>query len=221
MTGNTLYRDQSWAVLQGFFKRSEASCESMGQDYTRAVAWQHVLSYDFLYPGLDSSQRTTFLNKLNFMVNCIVSRGNLVTDTDQTVGDYFAIAMFYVSTGSYNSTGVTAWNTTRFGGWDATAASITGTNMRNAIKYYFETMAAGGEWVESSHYNVNTMKGSLLPNEALKTAGITKFPRSMRGFQAQLCHSSTITRPGCPTPIRTSGATPTRMSPGICTEVKR
>lgn len=160
----------------GFLHRA-TTCNNAGisGNYSREYGWTLWLIYDQLYSGLSAGQRTTFLTQLNAMAACVTATGGpagwvfRATDTDQTTGDYFAMAMAEVSTGSYNTTLHGYWNdsTRKLGGFTATAAD--GATYRNAVKKYITDFAADGEWVESAVYNLNTIKLATLPAEALRS----------------------------------------------------
>ncbi|HEU4686770.1 MAG TPA: hypothetical protein VFS23_00340 [Vicinamibacterales bacterium] len=180
ITGEAKYVTLAWARLQrGFLK---ASGRALVGNYAREYSHEMVVMYDWLFPGLSPNQRQEFLAKLNEMFS-LLAAGNQYTkampirtsDTDQTVGSYFGFAFLVLATGDHNPTAHDLFGNSFIGGLDATGTGRT--TLRNAIKGYVTELAAGGEWMESSDYNLGTVRLLALGAEGVKTAtGVDHFP---------------------------------------------
>jgi hypothetical protein len=105
------------------------------------------------------------------------------SDTDQTVGSYFGFAFLALATGDHNPTAVDLFSREFVGGLEATAMNRA--TMRNAIRQYVTELAAGGEWMESSDYNLGTMRLLAVGAEGVRTAsGVDHFPEVTAYVQA-------------------------------------
>jgi hypothetical protein len=180
ITGERKYVTLAWNRLsQGFLR---ASGRSLVGNYAREYSAEMVLLYDWLYPGLTASQRQAFLSQLNAMFVQLAA-GNQYTgampvrtaDTDQTVGSYFGFAFHALATGDHNPVANELFSRSFVGGLDATGTGRD--TLRNAIKQYVTELAAGGEWMESSEYNLGTVRLLTIGAEGVKTAsGTDHFP---------------------------------------------
>lgn len=162
-----------------------------GRNFTREAFIDFVWMYDWLYPGLTEEQRTTFhvqLNQWSDWVRSAVlvdgkSWGTRLTDSDETTGHFFGLAFTELATSPENakasgllmSTFKGLSGDSPVGGLDATAANLD-SSMRNAIKRYAE-LAKGGQWVESTEYNMGTLRILYSGIDGTTTAtGTNHFP---------------------------------------------
>jgi hypothetical protein len=180
ITGDAKYVKLAWARLSKGFLQS--SGRALVGNYAREYSGEMVMLYDWLFPGLSASQRKVFLAKLNEMFLQLAA-GNQHTgaipirtsDTDQTVGSYFGFAFLALATGDHNPTAKELFSRSFIGGLDATGPGRS--TLRNAIKEYVTELAAGGEWMEGSEYNLGTVRLLALGAEGVKTAtGVDHFP---------------------------------------------
>jgi hypothetical protein len=180
VTGDAKYVKLAWTRLTAGFLKSTG--RALGGNYAREYSQEMVLIYDWLYPGLTASQRQTFVAKLNEMF-ALLAAGNQhsgatpirTADSDQTVGSYFGFAFHALATGDHNPTAQELFSSAFMGGLDATGSDRT--TLRNAIKQYVTQLAAGGEWMESSEYNLGTVRLLAVGAEGVKTAtGVDHFP---------------------------------------------
>jgi hypothetical protein len=181
ITGEAKYVKLAWTRLSQGFLRSTG--KALIGNYAREYSAEMVLLYDWLYPGLTASQRQTFLAKLNEMF-VLLAAGNQytggampirTTDSDQTVGSYFGFAFLKLATGDHNPVGNELFSRPFMGGLDATGTGRD--TLRNTIKQYVTELAAGGEWMESSEYNLGTVRLLAIGAEGVKTAsGADHFP---------------------------------------------
>ena len=199
ITGDVTYARKAWTMLNGYATGKSFLDPTFfpedGRNFTREAFVDFVWMYDWLYPALSASERTLFLNQLNRWGDMVldklpnVSWGTRLTDSDETVGHYFGLAFLDLATGPDNPRAgtflSTTWNehsanaTLPVGGLTATASNLT-SSMRNAIRCYVE-MAEGGEWLESSEYNMNTMRLLLWGAYGVRTAtGVDYFPEISR-----------------------------------------
>lgn len=199
ITGDATYARKAWAMLTGYAKGQSFLDPSFfpedGRNFTREAFVDFVWMYDWLYPALSAAERTLFLNQLNRWGDMVLDKlpnvnwGTRLTDSDETVGHYFGLAFLDVATGPDNPRAGTflgtTWNehsanaTLPVGGLTATGSNLT-SSMRNAVRRYVE-MAEGGEWLESSEYNMNTMRLLLWGAYGVRTAtGVDYFPEVSR-----------------------------------------
>lgn len=190
MTGDRQYVALAWNEIESFLKLTG---QGLSGNYAREYAAENVLLYDWLYPGLSSSQRSTFLAKLNEQFEMALTNPSnpnapvRTADSDQTVGVYFGLAFLYVATGDHNPKAAEFINRPHVGGLNATARDRS--TLRNAI-FDYVTMAAGGEWIEGAEYNLGTVRLLLLGAEGVRTAtGREYFPEIARWLP------SAVTRP--------------------------
>ena len=180
ITGDARYATLAWARLsQGFLRRSG---RALVGNYAREYSQEMVMMYDWLFPALSPDQRQEFLAKLNEMFS-LLAAGNRysgarpirTSDTDQTVGSYFGFAFLAVATGDHNPTANELFSRSFIGGLDANGSGRA--TLRDAIKEYVSELAAGGEWMEGSEYNVGTVRLLVIGAEGVKTAtGTDHFP---------------------------------------------
>jgi len=191
MTGDRKYVELAWAEVETSFLKLTG--RQLSGNYGREYAAENVLMYDWLYPGLSSGQRATFLAKLNEQFEaCLTNTSSpnapvRTADSDQTTGVYFGLAFLYVATGDHNPKAGELLNRPYVGGLNATGRDRT--TLRNTILDYV-TMAAGGEWIEGTDYNLGTVRLLLLGAEGVRTGtGRDYFPEITRWL------SSAVTRP--------------------------
>lgn len=174
ITGDPSWIPYAWSKIEGFFARN------LDNNFTREYAMEHVVLYDWLYPGLTQAQRDAFLTGLNREAAFILDNPSNPSfpipssDSDQTVGNYFALAFLMLATGDHNPQASTFFSHPSIGGLAATGSNrITS---RNAVRQYVD-MAAGGEWIESTEYNRGTVRLLLMGAEGVYTAaGWDYFP---------------------------------------------
>jgi hypothetical protein len=177
-TGDRAYVELAWAEVESSFLKLTG--RQLSANYAREYAAENVLLYDWLYPGLSSAQRATFLAKLNELFTGALTNASSpnapvrTADSDQTVGVYFGLAFLFVATGDHNPQASEFINRPYVGGLTPTARDRS--TLRNAISEYVN-MAAGGEWIEGTDYNLGTVRLLLLGAEGVRTAtGVNHFP---------------------------------------------
>ena len=192
ITGDESYARKAWEQIDASLEPAWRPPD--GRNYTRqdliTLAWM----YDWLYPALSRGQRDRLVAKLNQLSDLTLNRvagspwGTRLVDSDETVGHYFGLALVDLATAPDNPRAVSflkaTWNDPEAGavpvGGLAASGSGLKAGMRNAIREYAE-MARGGQWIESSEYNLNTLKLLLLGAEGVRTAtGSDAFPEITR-----------------------------------------
>jgi hypothetical protein len=191
MTGDRKYVELGWAEVETSFLKLTG--RQLGGNYAREYSAENVLLYDWLYPGLSSAQRATFLAKLNEQFDVALTNTSnpnapvRTADSDQTVGVYFGLAFLFVATGDHNPRANEFIHRPFVGGLTATGRDRA--SLRNTILDYVG-MAEGGEWIEGSDYNLGTVRLLLLGAEGVRTATRTDhFPEITRWI------SSAVLRP--------------------------
>jgi hypothetical protein len=197
ITGERRYVELAWRGVDKWFLR--LSGPQLRGNFAREYSAELVLLYDWLYPGLSPPQRATFLSKLNELFS--VALTNIwspdvpvrTSDSDQTVGVYFGLAFLFVATADHNGAALDYFRRPFVGGLDSTDRDRT--TLRNAITDYV-AMAEGGEWIESSDYNLGTVRLLLLGAEGVRTAtGVDHFPEVTRWASSAALRPIYVTTP--------------------------
>jgi hypothetical protein len=168
-TGERRYAQLAWAKVKQFI---DMPVERTAGDYVREYGIEHVVLLDWLWPGLTRAQRTEYTDAIAAMLDNALNGNRWVDgyrlgDSDQVVGTYFAVVLFNL-TNPDNVAARKVFGHHKNGGLKPTADEPT--TARNAIKWYVERLAAGGEWIESAEYNLGTVDLLLMGAEALRTA---------------------------------------------------
>lgn len=156
-------------------------------NFGREYAIEHVILLDWLWPALTPAQRTQYMDQIGNMLdanltgNVWVPDGYIPSDSDQTVGVYFGVVLFYLTHPEhpraaywYNFAGS---DETYVGTGGLTASAANRASARNAIKEYTTVLGAGGEWIESAAYNLGTVDLLLMGYEGVRTAtSVEHFP---------------------------------------------
>jgi len=150
------------------------------RNFTREHLVEYAWMYDWLKPALNDEQRGQFIAMMNDWCRLILnllpgaSWGTRLADSDETVGHYFGLALWAAVSGEENPQALRFLRDARVGGYDATGANRR--TWRNAISEYVRN-AKGGVWLESSKYNLGTLRLLLFGAEAIRTAtGRDHFP---------------------------------------------
>ena len=179
-TGERRYVDLAWTKLSVFLKLPPSRVTG---NYIREFGIEFVVLLDWLWPGLSPQQRDQLTAGIAKMLDAELAgnqfaKGYRLGDSDQVVGTYFAVVLFHL-THPENASAKTWFNHAQTGGLRATAADQA--TARNAIRWYVEKLAVGGEWIESAQYNANTVNLLLMGAEAVRTAtGSDQFPEVTR-----------------------------------------
>jgi hypothetical protein len=177
ITGEVSYVEKAWAQLQGFLTKVTSTISG---DHSREFGIDYLIICDWLWPGLTAARRDQFEAKLADLINHTyfghpgAGSGLPRSDSDQLTSNYLAALMF-IARFPTNPTAQTIAAFATNGGLVSTGADKT--TYRNTIRLYTELLAAGGEWIESGQYNLNTPLLMFLGTESLKTYyGVDYFP---------------------------------------------
>lgn len=143
-----------------------------------AIDWPLV--YDLCYDQWNTTQRDTYLTKLNELFTFTIFRaGNTSWTThycgnvDQQIGEYFGLLLYYFATKDYNPTAVSLFNNARVGGLTPTTLKCEPQTMvtvndgsrswRNMVAYYYANNgpAEGGAWFEGMEYVTSAFLGMM------------------------------------------------------------
>ncbi len=187
MTGDKKYARLAWKAAKPIIDAMRPAWEGSNGTREEYIWW--VWMYDWLYPGLEQGQRKHFLTFLNTMGDLVLDRvkgtdwGTRTNDSDELIGHYFGLACLALATAPENPRAKEFLSATfddadvkkPVGGLESTGADFK--TMRNAVSYLAK-LAHGGEWMESSEYNLGTLKLLLMGNEGVRTAqgGKDSFP---------------------------------------------
>jgi hypothetical protein len=170
-TGDVAFVAKAWAKLQGFL-----TATTFQQDNVREYAMERVVILDWLWPGLSEAQRAQFLAQLDAMWTSALTNPSLpaamplrTVDSDQVTGVYMGLAC-YAKAFPDDGPAQALFIRPCVGGYDSTGRDRL--TLRNCVRDYVE-MAAGGEWIEGSEYNLGTVRLLLLGAAAV---GIEHFP---------------------------------------------
>ena len=177
-TGEQRYVELAWDKLSGFIRLPPASTDG---NFIREHGMEKVVLLDWLWPGLSPQRRRELTASISGMLTHALKANQRLNDSDQVVGTYFAVVLFYL-THPDNAASLASYRHQQIGGLSATAADRT--TARNAIREYVEHLASGGEWIESAAYNLGTVSLLLMGSEAVRTAtGVDHFPEATRWTQ--------------------------------------
>jgi hypothetical protein len=174
MTGDPQWVAQSWLGPWGL----QAMVNSIlnDQNTAREVGAERVVAIDWIWPGCTVEQRASLLEAIIRLCTNEAAHGLRAIDSDQTTGIYMLFQFVKKAFGDparpdrYHPLASSFADLPWVGGLDATGRDRT--TSRNCILDYV-TMAAGGEWVESSEYNGGTVRLLLMCAYGL---GMEHFP---------------------------------------------
>jgi len=190
VTGDTTYSDRAWNYIDTeFIQRYNAGTINLGDsNRPRETLQTLVLGLDWLWPALSAADRAAYQDMIGQVLdaalggNQFVPEGYASSDSDQIIAYYFGVAMFYLicptdDRAAYWFNFVSSSSIRlSYGGLTSTASNRT-TTARNCIRHYVETLAAGGEWCESTEYNAASTYYVLSGYDAILThTGIDYFP---------------------------------------------
>ncbi|MEQ1757829.1 MAG: hypothetical protein ABL986_05885 [Vicinamibacterales bacterium] len=175
-TGEARYVDLAWAKITEFIAMPVA--ETSG-NYVREYGIEHVIILDWLWPGLSQSRRDQLSGAVSGMLNNALTgnqwtEGYRMDDSDLLVGTYFAVAAFQQAFPTHPLASA-LFGHPQTGGLRPTA--LDQSTARNSINLYVTSLAEGGEWIESSEYNLGTVALLMMGVESIRTAtGVDNFP---------------------------------------------
>jgi hypothetical protein len=180
MTGDATHAQRAYAkVAASGFAQSPPTIDDNGM---REYAIELVVALDWLWPALTEAQRTSFLGWLDAMFASALDNVPFVSadmpirtyDSDQSTGVYMGIALYGAGFSGVHQPAADLLARPCVGGLTSTGQNRL--TLRNCITDYV-AMAAGGEWIESSEYNLGTVRLLMIGVTGVQTAtGVDHFP---------------------------------------------
>lgn len=170
VTGDKSYASAAWAQLQKAVAADGRAANDVKQRYV-----DYQLVFAWVKDTLTADQITAFGATIKqwsdycLGVNQPQYTGSFrLNDSDQTVGQFFGLALqdaLQIPPGNLLSQNIVNLGTGKLGapvgGLTATAADTS--SVRNTLNWYVSTLAKGGEWPESSQYDLNTVGQLVIP----------------------------------------------------------
>ena len=172
ITGDNAYARKAWAQEKWRKNKTLVDGSTTNRDETRHQLPTMSLLYAWIYDGLDETGQAEFDTTMEKWVNYVL-KNTRTSDSDELVGHYFGVAVYALAIKDRN---LARSNELigKIGGFDATGTGYD--TWRNALKR-FGLLGKGGQWIESSNYNINTSRyfvfGITAVNDALE---VNKFP---------------------------------------------
>jgi hypothetical protein len=175
VTGNRSFAEKAWDRIRRKLDKTPTD-----RNFTREHLLEYAWMYDWLKPALSEEQRRQYIAMMNRWCLLTLDRvpgaayGTRTGDTDEVVGHYFGLALWALVSAAENPDALGYLRGRPVGGLRATANDRA--TWRNAIAQHVRK-ARGGIWLESSEYNLGTLRLLLIGAEALRTAtGRDDFP---------------------------------------------
>lgn len=189
MTGDVTYGQKAIVTLKRDFSNFDAAGDVQMHNMAAWYGFEWAWMYDALKPALTPAQDAEFLAALKRLAENIL-KGARFGDSDLMVGHYFTLAFLdQVAGTTYLARELPDdVNIPRpVGGLDPTGSDQL--SMRNAVRWYVEKLGAGGQWIESTDYNLQTTQVVHLGAYGLRTAtGVDHFPEITAYLPAQAKH---------------------------------
>ncbi len=159
MTGEQRYAREAIARAASFDR------DTADRNFTRECSAYFALHYLWLRDEMTQQERTAYEDKLRWWALGMLGRGQpgirtLKEDSDEIIGHYFGLRLIDRALGS------------DYARQPAAEGVVDGPAMRERIRDFCK-MAQGGEWIESSEYNLGTLQLLLVGSTAI---GIEEFP---------------------------------------------
>lgn len=206
-TGDVSAARAAWGVAGPLMSNPPAGANDARENFI-----ENAIMFDWLYPALTDAERTQAMAGLRQWANYVLSIGTAqyeggmrTGDSDALVGYYLGLAAADLATQGMaghvdvlNST-QTGWaGTLPVGGLYATG--VNRATARNTLKQYITVVANGGQWIESSDYDMGTVTLLTMGIEAVRTAAgstdpfpeIDQFYREAMAFNAQVVTSDLL-----------------------------
>lgn len=175
VSGSPMHAEKAWARIRRRLGKTPSD-----RNITREHFIDYAWMYDWLKPALSEEQRREFIAMMNHWCLLVLDRvpgtpwGTRMADSDETVGHYFGLALWALVSAEENPQAMEYLRSPAVGGLQATGRNRA--TWRNTIFQYAQS-ARGGVWLESSEYNLGTLRLLLLGAEAIRTAtGRDDFP---------------------------------------------
>lgn len=165
VTRDASYAAAAWKQLQAAMAKDGRAANDVRQRYV-----DYQLIYAWVADSLSAADRAAFATTIQQWSDYCLGRNQKryvgsfrLSDSDQTIGQYFGLALqdaLQLAPGNLTAQRIENLDTgepgAAVGGLTATSDDGSST-VRNAIDWYASVLAAGGEWPESSQYDLNTV----------------------------------------------------------------
>lgn len=146
-------------------------------NWIREFGLERVMQYGCLYPHMTADERSRYRTWIENEAETIL-KGTRSGDSDQATGNYFTLAMADTVLGTtyLSRTFVDGFGgpSKPVGGLTATTCDRTRTTMRDAVCWYVQVLAEGGQWMEAAaRYDLGTVQLLLM---GANWTGIEHFP---------------------------------------------
>jgi hypothetical protein len=179
MTGRRELGERAYAAMAPYLNPTPGD-----SNWHREFFMDFVWMFDWIRPVLTPAQVTLAIGTFNGWLDHFIQLDANTEDSDEVIGLYFALLFVALATGPDNPRAASfldapfidsrTGEAKTMGGLDATAADRA--TMRNTLRQYAD-FARGGEWIESTAYNLGTGRLLLLGLEGVRTAlGRDPFP---------------------------------------------
>lgn len=205
VTGDEKYAEKAWyQITHGFNGGSFLGGKGVptnNGNFTREYMMDFVWMYDWLRPWLTPEKRSLYIASLNNWADIVLAKKPAsvdengvehiwtvrLSDSDQQTGDYFGVAFLDLATAEDNPRAGQFLREPIVGGL-VSSSNEQETTIRNAIRYYCEK-SEGGYWLESSEYNVGTLRLLVQGAEGIKMlTGRDYFPE-VTALERQIAHA--------------------------------
>ena len=164
-TGDAAWGTKGAAILVGNLTTLEPWSDASRENFAELA-----VLFDWLYPALSPYDRSRCVAAFHTLAQAEIDHFAGGNDSDQVTGGCFGgIALMAHSAAVLDDPTLADYlSHAKVGGLDATGTDLT--TARNAVKSFVVNLAAGGEWCESSEYNLGTTRLLALVYASLKTA---------------------------------------------------
>lgn len=170
ITGDASYAKKAWSSQK--WRTTKVLSGSNDRNLTRHQLETMALLYSWIYDALDDQGKKDFTTAMDNWVNFAIANTR-ASDSDELTGHYFGVALYALAVKDRNPDRYNQL-VSAIGGFDATGENYS--TWRNALKK-FSKYAKGGQWIESSNYNLNTTRYLFIGVTAINEHfGVNKFP---------------------------------------------
>ena len=162
ITGDLAYARSAYQTISHYADRNSSGTQP-SRDHTRHNFGALALLYSWVADALPAADKAHFRGILEHWSDLVfdAKHGTRTVDSDEMTGHYFGLALFALAIRSEDrarsdalmSMDPSAW--APVGGFDATG--VNRNSWRNTLSEYVKR-AAGGAWLESSEYNLTTVR---------------------------------------------------------------
>lgn len=182
ITGNAAYATEAYSRLTD---TATLDTSGWGTNELRDVYPRVLFAYDWLYDWMDATQRTAvrayakeLLDRhMDFIDPWIIPNLAIYqTDSDVAVEMFFGFQLHQLVIGDEDAAAMAIFADTAYTWGSLTATGCNFVSLRNALCYHL-THGIGGEWFESSAYNMGTVPSIMRGIHAIRTIrGTDDFP---------------------------------------------